>query len=123
MTARSPKVVLVTEDQAIIAMALQQELEDLGYEVAGPFPTCAQTSEWLATHTPDFAILDIELRDGPCTDAAVELERRGVETIVFSGLPKRLVPAAFPAMPWFEKPAQLEDLLGRFGRGAARLRT
>ena len=117
MNARPAKLVLVTEDQAIIALALQHELEDLGYEVAGPFPTCRLASEWLAAHTPDLAILDVELRDGPCTDVAIELARRGVETVVFSGLPRRLVPEAFPSSAWFEKPAQLKDLLGRLGNG------
>jgi AmiR/NasT family two-component response regulator len=34
-------LVLLVEDEAIVAMDLQDELQEAGYAVAGPFDTCA----------------------------------------------------------------------------------
>ena len=38
--ARNP-LVLILEDEAIIALNLQDELQDNGYRVGGPFTSCA----------------------------------------------------------------------------------
>ena len=38
--AGSKPLVLVLEDEALIALNLQDELQDAGYAVAGPFTTC-----------------------------------------------------------------------------------
>ena len=72
--ANGRPLVLVLEDEALIALNLQDELQDAGYEVAGPFTTCAAALEWLQTETPDTAILDAALKDGPCREIALELE-------------------------------------------------
>ena len=40
--------VLVAEDQALIAMMIPHELEEAGYEVLGPFTTCADASDWIS---------------------------------------------------------------------------
>lgn len=105
------KRVLVAEDQALIAMAIADELTDAGLEVAGPFPTCAAVMEWLHGDTPDFAILDVGLRDGPCTDVAHELKRRLVGFAIFSGSRREEAPAIFSEAPWFEKPSDLKELI------------
>jgi PleD family two-component response regulator len=73
----SKPLVLVLEDEALIAINLQDELQDAGHEVAGPFTACAAALEWLQTATPDMAILDATLNDGSCHSVAVELSRRG----------------------------------------------
>ena len=44
--------VLVLEDEALIALNLQDELQDVSYAVAGPFTTCSAAREWLQTATP-----------------------------------------------------------------------
>jgi DNA-binding NtrC family response regulator len=56
--------VLLAADEAIQALALQYELEDAGYGVAGPFATCADGMAWLAVEMPDVAVLDTLLKDG-----------------------------------------------------------
>ena len=72
------RTVLLLEDEALIAVALQADLEDAGYTVAGPFVTCASALEWLAGHRPNLAILDTVLKDGPCKEVALTLTRLGV---------------------------------------------
>ena len=58
-------LVVVLEDEALIALDLQDGLQDSGYRVAGTFTTCAEALSWLQTETPDVAILDTVLKDGP----------------------------------------------------------
>jgi DNA-binding NtrC family response regulator len=110
-TPNGGKRVLLAEDQAVIAMMMEQELADLGLDVVGPFSTCAAAADWLSRHTPDFAVLDVNLRDGPCTDLAVELQRRGVKFAVFSGTIKLHAPPELAAAPWFEKPSGAVQLI------------
>lgn len=104
--------VLLLEDEALIAVALQADLEDAGYSVAGPFVTCAGALDWLATNTPDLAILDTVLKDGPCKDVALKLNQQGVPFIVYSGhVEDRNILPASEDVTWVEKPATAEALL------------
>jgi hypothetical protein len=52
------------------------------------------------------------LRDGPATQLAGELHRRGVPFIFYSGYARHLgVPSQLQEVPWLEKPTRREDLL------------
>jgi DNA-binding response OmpR family regulator len=104
-TRRADRLVLVLEDEAIIGLHLKDELQDGGYRVAGPFTTCADALAWLRTATPDLAILDTVLKDGPCRDIAAELIRRAVPFLIYSG--HRENQGFLPdlgAVTWIEKP-------------------
>ena len=108
---RSPLVLLV-EDEALIALALADDVETAGYQVAGPFNRASDTLAWLEQHTPDIAIIDIHLRDGSSVDLAGVLRERGVPFIVFSG-DKRdgRSPEAFEGARWLSKPVGTRQLL------------
>jgi len=98
-------LVLVLEDEALIALNLQDELQDEGYEVAGPFTDCSAALDWLQTTTPDMAILDATLNDGSCHSVAAELSRRGVPFLIYSGYQEdRQLLAEFRHITWIEKP-------------------
>jgi DNA-binding response OmpR family regulator len=108
----SRPLVLVLEDEALIALNLQDELQDAGYAVAGPFTTCAAALEWLRTETPDVAILDAALRDGPCREIALELTRREVPFLIYSGHHEDCeFLAEFHHITWIEKPVPSEVLV------------
>jgi CheY-like chemotaxis protein len=101
----SKPLVLVLEDEALIAINLQDELQDADYEVAGPFTACSAALEWLQTATPDMAVLDATLNDGSCHSVAVELSRRGVPFLIYSGHQEdRQLLADFHPVAWIEKP-------------------
>ena len=103
--AHGRPLVLILEDEALIAINLQDDLQDAGYEVAGPFVTCAAALEWLGTETPDTAILDATLKDGPCREVALELSRREVPFLIYSGHHEdRQLLAEFHHVTWIEKP-------------------
>ena len=104
--------VLLLEDEALIAVALQDDLEEAGYGVAGPFVTCTDALSWLEAHRPDLAVLDTVLKDGPCKEVALRLTSLGVPFLVYSGLAEDM--NALPELAsatWIEKPATAQALL------------
>src|SRR4051812_14786635 len=74
--------VLVAEDVGAISIALEDALADAGYEVAGPFASCATAMAWLDGHAPDLALLDAVLSDGLCIELARALRARAVPFLV-----------------------------------------
>lgn len=103
--SNSRPLVLVLEDVALIALNLQDELQDSGYEVAGPFTDCSAALDWLRTATPDMAILDATLNDGSCHSVASELSLRGVPFLIYSGYQDdQQLLAEFHHITWIEKP-------------------
>jgi DNA-binding NtrC family response regulator len=102
---------LIIEDQALIAMSVEAYLEDVGFAVQTA-TSITQGREWLKDNTPEFVILDFMLKDGPATELAGELHRRGIPFIVYSGYSRHLgVPSELQEVPWLEKPTRREDLL------------
>ena len=115
-TVRRTFRVLVAEDELIISMLIEVELAEAGFEVIGPFATCAEASHWLLSDTPHIALLDHTLKDGPCTDVALELRRRGIPFIALTGSDLDELPIPFRDAPYLEKPvdaALLPKLLVR----------
>ncbi len=109
--ARNP-LVLILEDEAIIALNLQDELQDSGYRVAGPFTSCADALTWLGAETPDVAVLDTMLKDGPCRTIALELSKRAVPFLIYSGHAATVnTLAELECATWVEKPAAAQALL------------
>jgi DNA-binding response OmpR family regulator len=88
-------LILLAEDEAIIAMELADSLEREGFVVAGPFDTCAAAKDWLGDNTPAAALIDNRLRDGPCEALARDLSVRQIPFVVYSGEYVSPVPAAF----------------------------
>ncbi len=101
---------LVAEDEALVSMLIEEELSEAGFRVVGPFRTCAGASAWLERNTPDIATIDYQLADGPCTDLAAELRRRGVPFVLLTGLPPEDMPEPFRGAPMFQKPSSLDKL-------------
>lgn len=103
---------MVVEDEAIIAMSLEDGLCDKGFQVLGPFSSCTDALAALKITTPDLAILDAVLSDGPCLELARALRGRGVPFLIYSGA------GAFDehapeldGVPWVEKPSPLDTVL------------
>jgi DNA-binding response OmpR family regulator len=108
----TPIQCLLAEDQALIGMALEAYLEDAGYEVVGPFATCAAALDSLETRTPEVAIIDYKLRDGCCLKLARMLHLLNVPFLVYSGLPRLPdLSSEFEGAVWLEKPTDRPELL------------
>ena len=122
MTTFSKPCCLVAEDQALIALALEAALEEVGIGIAGPFGSCVEASAWVARHTPELALLDFKLRDGPCTILAQTLLGRGVPVIITSGCPQGPDrPPELYDVIWLEKPVDPACLLALIERVAPAL--
>jgi DNA-binding response OmpR family regulator len=105
--------VLVAEDEPAISLMLEDVLTEAGYSVPDPFARGAAALDWLRDHTPDLAILDVQLADGSCIEVARLLQRRGVPLLFFSGHILRMgLPADLRGLPWLAKPARSADILG-----------
>jgi DNA-binding response OmpR family regulator len=117
-----PPLVLVVEDEIVIALMVEDWLKDAGYRVAGPFVTCSAASSWLRAQTPDLAVLDTRLQDGSCQDLARELRDRGVPFVVYSGAIDDHLPELAGAA-WVSKPSSGQDLLDALLRARRTVQT
>ena len=109
---RPLRTAMVVEDEAIIAMSLEDGLIDQGFRVVGPFSACAAALAALETGTPDVAILDAVLSDGPCLELARALRDRGVPFMIYSGADAFDEHATeLVGVPWVEKPSPLDSVL------------
>ena len=78
------RLVLVVEDEFLIAMDLEELLRRHGWRVLGPVATVAGALRLLAGERPDVALLDINLRGELVTPVAEELRARGVPFVLAS---------------------------------------
>jgi DNA-binding response OmpR family regulator len=112
---RTP-LVLLAEDEALIALALVDDLEAAGYRVAGPFHRCDNSLQWLEQETPDVAIIDVHLRDKSSVELARMLRERDVPFLVFSGDRRDgRSHDAFDGGRWLSKPVSGRQLLETLG--------
>ena len=56
--------VLIVEDEALVALELEELLLDEGFEVVGSAANAAQAIDLGRRHRPDLALLDLNLADG-----------------------------------------------------------
>ena len=121
----SAPVILLLEDEALIAMSLEDEFEAAGYKIAGAFATCKRALAWLEGETPAVAVLDTTLGDETCKDVALELNQRGIPFVVYSGnLEHQNTVEELSRAIWIEKPSPAADLLAAVEaiRGSAKKR-
>ena len=87
--ASSGRVVLVVEDEILVAMDLEQLLQRHGWRVLGPATTVAEALRLLAGERPDVALLDVNLRGELVTPVAEELRVQGVPFVLASAYDSR----------------------------------
>lgn len=77
--------VLVVEDEALVAMLVEDILLDAGAEVVGPRGTAAEALALLSEGTPDAAVVDVNLGDHTSEPVTKALAARGVPFLVATG--------------------------------------
>jgi DNA-binding response OmpR family regulator len=102
---------MVVEDEVLIALMIEDCLEDGGYGSVGPFRSGSEALAWLQTGTPQAAILDFSLSDGACSRLAAELARRGIPFLIHSGHRPGDLPPEIQGAPRIEKPSTRNDLM------------
>jgi CheY-like chemotaxis protein len=120
--ADEPRKVLVVEDEALVAMLVEDALVDAGFQVLGPAATVDEALSLLAGERPDAVVLDLNLAGETSTPVADMLAQRGIPYVIAtgygaSGLPAGHQDAMVLAKPY--DPAELTSMLGRLCRQAA----
>jgi DNA-binding NarL/FixJ family response regulator len=75
-------LVLVAEDEFIIAMELEAILVAQGWQVLGPAATIEDALDLLSNQPPDVAILDVNLRGVMVTPVAEALQGRDIPFVL-----------------------------------------
>jgi two-component SAPR family response regulator len=119
-----PPRVLIVEDEFLIALNLQQMLEDIGVEEVDCAQDLETAADFVRRTPPDFAILDINIGPALVFPIAAELHQRGVPFVFSSGRTWGNLPEQFARHPLVPKPLEpkaLNSILGSmgFGGGAA----
>lgn len=88
------KRVMIVEDEALVAMLLEDLLGDLGCQIAGSFGGVGAALAWLDSDqpAPDGAVLDVNIAGEMVFPVAEALRRRGVPFVFATGygdLPRR----------------------------------
>lgn len=104
--------VLVVEDEAIIAMSLEDILADAGFDIAGPVGSVAGALALIARE-PDIgcALLDVNLRGETVYAVADALDGRGVPFAFTSGYGADGIDARFSDRPVLLKPVDPKKLV------------
>lgn len=109
--------VLVVEDEIVIAMLLEDFVEELGGGVVGPVGSADRAMKLIETEEIGVATLDVNIADGNIYDAAAALNSRSIPFVFVTGyseLPESL--SEFCGMPRLKKPFTLEELADVFGK-------
>ena len=78
-------MILVVEDEFLIAMELESTLRRGGYQVLGPAPSVRVALELLQRDRPDAAVLDVNLAGERVTPVAEVLRSMSIPFILASG--------------------------------------
>ena len=116
-----PKV-LVVEDEYIIALDLCETVQDLGYDLEGPFAANQDAFEALdGEGLPDCAILDVYTADGEVYPLADRLSAAGVPIVFHSGhVSPAEVKARYPDAQACAKPCPPDRLIDALQEAVAR---
>ena len=104
MNATFASSVLILEDEPLIAMDLEDAVEKIGFASVTTLTRSEDATVWLESNCPTLAIIDIQLKDGPCVEVAETLDKRAVPFIVCSGAERWEIHKAFRKGIWLPKP-------------------
>ncbi|MBX4865355.1 response regulator [Rhizobium bangladeshense] len=117
---RSIGLVLLVEDEPLVALDLEQSLQDAGFTVAVCM-SCSDALHWLAEYSPSTGVLDVRLKDGSCNEVASLLDQGGIPFVVCSGSEQADAEAIFSRGEWLSKPCDPEALLAAVRRAVLRV--
>ncbi len=119
--------VFVVEDEALVALNLEDMLTDLGCSVVGPAMRIGKALDFLSgSFDPDVAILDVNIAGEPIFPLAQQIAERGIPIVFATGYGRSGLPEEWHQRPILQKPYTIEDVsrslvlaMQQSGRGAA----
>jgi len=98
-------VVLVVEDEYLIADDTADALREAGAIVLGPVPSASEAKRLIEEFRPSHAVLDLNLDgSGARFDIARELKAQHVQSVIVTGYDESVVPPDLAGTPCVQKP-------------------
>jgi len=111
--------VLIIEDEPVIAMHLQDIVEEMGHSVCGLASTHDEATELSRSTNPDLVLADIRLADGSSGIDAVKeiLADRSVPVVFITAYPERLLTGERPEPTYLvTKPFEVDTIITTIGQ-------
>jgi CheY-like chemotaxis protein len=102
--------VLVVEDEALVAIFLEDMLKELGCEVIGLAPRVDAARKVMDKKKLDCAILDVNINGEMIYPLAEVLAKRDIPFLFVTGYDQRSVVPEFRHRPVLQKPFRLSEL-------------
>jgi DNA-binding response OmpR family regulator len=103
--------ILIIEDEAILALVLEEFLTDAGFQVAGVAGRLEMALTLIKRGVFDAAIVDANLAGVSSGPAALALAASGIPFVVVSGYLPEQQPGAFSGALCLQKPCRPDDLI------------
>lgn len=117
----SSRRILIVEDVALVAMDLEMQARDAGWDVVGAASRLSDALDIVARERPDAAILDVQIGRELITPVARALRACGAVIVFGSGHKARgMLPPDLQDAPCLDKPftfADVERALTMYGVG------
>jgi ActR/RegA family two-component response regulator len=103
--------ILVVEDDYYQATDTKRALERAGARVIGPSARPEEALGLIDRESPDCAVIDLNLGDGPSFVTAYRLVERNIPLLIVSGYDDIALPKDLLGVPRLEKPVDVADLV------------
>ena len=97
---------MIVEDEALVAMALRETLDDLGFSVLGPFNRISEAMVALRNNRIDAAVLDVNLGGELIYPLADVLAADHVPFVFITGYGADEIEPRYASVPVLQKPIE-----------------
>jgi CheY-like chemotaxis protein len=118
--AGSSLQILIVEDESMVAMMIEDMLEDLGHHVVATSGRMLNASKLVMDTGADLAILDVNLNGEETYPLAVSLASRKIPFIFATGYGASGIRAEWSTVPVLQKPFQSLELAEAIGQAIRR---
>jgi CheY-like chemotaxis protein len=115
-TADSGLQILIVEDESMVAMMIEDMLEDLGHKVIATSGRMPDASKLVSDANADLAILDVNLNGEETYPLADSLAARAIPFIFATGYGSSGIKAEWSGVPVLQKPFQSRELAEAINR-------
>lgn len=110
--SKSTETLMIVENEALVAMALRDELQDAGYRVLNLTERNAEALEVARAEKPDLALVNIRLAgDDDGIELAERLKAMGIPVLLISGQVSRANSAKTVAIASMPKPYDAAEMV------------
>lgn len=111
ITAPSGAVVLIAEDDPVVALDLCMSVERAGFGIAGPYAFVSHALATMDEIKPDYALIDVELADDRSIPLAERLAMRGIPFAFVTSRFDLVREAGYADIPCIPRPFTDEDIV------------